>query len=84
MTIMIRQQENQCPASMLYTYSYSNSYFDFGKSWDELTEALDVILELPLLLGAVDAGQVHAVEPAVLLRLVPVGLQRNIERVGHQ
>ena len=46
-------------------------------SLDELTEALDVILELPLLLGAVDAGQVHAMEPAVLLSLVPVGLQNN-------
>ena len=42
---------------------------------DELTEALDVIPELPLLLRAVDTGQVHAMEPAVLLRLVPVGLQ---------
>ena len=41
----------------------------------ELTEALDVILKLFLLLGAVDAGEVHPVEPAVLLRLVPVGLQ---------
>ena len=48
-----------------------------------LTEALDVLLQVALLLLAVDAGQVHAVEPAVLLRLVPVGLQRNIERVGH-
>ena len=34
-------------------------------------------LELPLLLLAVDAGQVHPVEPAVLLSLVPVGLQTN-------
>ena len=33
-------------------------------------------LELPLLVRAVDAGQVHPVEPAVLLRLVPVGLSR--------
>ena len=40
-----------------------------------LTEALDVLLQVALLLLAVDAGQVHAVEPAVLLRLVPVGLQ---------
>ena len=42
-----------------------------------LTEALDVLLQVALLLLAVDAGQVHAVEPAVLLRLVPVGLQNN-------
>ena len=41
-----------------------------------LTEALDVLLQVALLLLAVDAGQVHAVEPAVLLRLVPVGLQK--------
>ena len=34
-------------------------------------------LELPHLLLAVDAGQVHAVESAVLLRLVPVGLKRG-------
>ena len=40
-----------------------------------LTEALDVLLQVALLLLAVDAGQVHAVEPAVLLSLVPVGLQ---------
>ena len=40
-----------------------------------LTEALDVLLQVALLLLAVDAGQVHVVEPAVLLRLVPVGLQ---------
>ena len=32
-------------------------------------------LQLALFLLAVDAGQVHAVEPAVLLRLVPVGLK---------
>ena len=31
-------------------------------------------LQLALFLLAVDAGQVHAVEPAVLLRLVPVSL----------
>ena len=42
-----------------------------------LTEALDVLLQVALLLLAVDAGQVHAVEPAVLLRLVPVGLQKS-------
>ena len=47
-------------------------------NFDELTEALDVISELPLLLRAVDAGQVHAMEPAVLLRLEPVGLKSNI------
>ena len=47
-------------------------------NFDELTEALDVISELPLLLLAVDTGQVHAMEPAVLLRLVPVGLKSNI------
>ena len=41
-----------------------------------LTEALDVLLQVALLLLAVDAGQVHAVEPAVLLSLVPVGLQK--------
>ena len=35
-------------------------------------------LQLALFLLAVDAGQVHAVEPAVLLRLVPVGLQNVI------
>ena len=39
-----------------------------------LTEALNVILEVVLLLGRVDAGQVHPVEPAVLLSLVPVSL----------
>ena len=50
---------------------------------DGLTEALDVISELPLLLRAVDAGQVHAMEPAVLLRLEPVGLQSNIVSVSH-
>ena len=33
-----------------------------------------MILEVVLLLGRVDAGQVHPVEPAVLLRLVPVSL----------
>ena len=33
-------------------------------------------LQLALFLLAVDAGQVHAVEPAVLLRLVPVSLQK--------
>ena len=42
-----------------------------------LTEALDVLLQVALFLLAVDAGQVHAVEPAVLLCLVPVGLQNN-------
>ena len=47
-------------------------------NFDELTEALDVISELPLLLRAVDTGQVHAMEPAVLLSLVPVGLKSNI------
>ena len=41
-----------------------------------LTEALDVLLQVALFLLAVDAGQVHAVEPAVLLRLVPVSLQK--------
>ena len=40
-----------------------------------LTEALNVILEIVLLLGGVDAGQVHPVEPAVLLGLVPVSLE---------
>ena len=43
-----------------------------------LTEALDVLLQVALFLLAVDAGQVHAVEPAVLLRLVPVSLQNVI------
>ena len=38
------------------------------------TEAGDVILEVFLLLGRVDAGQVHPVVSAVLLRLVPVSL----------
>ena len=38
-------------------------------------EAGDVILEVLLLLGRVDAGEVHPVVPAVLLRLVPVGLK---------
>ena len=38
-------------------------------------EAGDVILEVLLLLGGVDAGQVHPVVPAVLLCLVPVGLK---------
>ena len=42
-----------------------------------LTEALDVLLQVALFLLAVDAGQVHAVEPAVLLRLVPVGLHEE-------
>ena len=37
-------------------------------------EAGDVILEAGLLLGRVDAGQVHPVVSAVLLRLVPVSL----------
>ena len=50
---------------------------------NELTEALDVISELPLLLGAVDTGQVHAMEPAVLLSLVPVGLKSNIVSKSH-
>ena len=50
---------------------------------DGLTEALNVISELPLLLRAVDAGQVHPMEPAVLLRLEPVGLQSNIVSVSH-
>ena len=40
-----------------------------------LTEAGDVVLQVLLLLGRVDAGQVHPVVPAVLLRLVPVGLE---------
>ena len=43
-----------------------------------LTEALDVLLQVALLLLAVDAGQVHAVEPAVLLSLVPVGLKFSL------
>jgi len=41
------------------------------------TEALDVLLQVALFLLAVDAGQVHAVEPAVLLCLVPVGLKED-------
>merc|ERR1712241_1034284 len=40
------------------------------------TEAGDVILEVFLLLGRVDAGQVHPVVSAVLLRLVPVSLEK--------
>merc|ERR1719411_1930215 len=44
-------------------------------------EARDVLLQLPLLLLAVDAGQVHVVEPAVLLRLVPVRLEKYSEVV---
>jgi len=39
-------------------------------------EALYVILQVVLLLRRVDAGEVHPVEPAVLLRLVPVGLEK--------
>ena len=54
---------------------FLSDHSDQLSNFDELTEALDVISELPLLLGAVDTGQVHAMEPAVLLRLVPVGLQ---------
>ena len=41
-------------------------------------EAGDVVLQVPLLLLAVDAGEVHPVEPAVLLSLVPVGLKFNL------
>ena len=37
-------------------------------------EAGDVILQVLLLLGGVDAGQVHPVVPTVLLGLVPVSL----------
>ena len=37
-------------------------------------EAGDVLLQVLLLLLAVDAGEVHPVVPAVLLSLVPVGL----------
>ena len=37
-------------------------------------KAGDVVLEVLLLLGGVDAREVHPVEPAVLLGLVPVGL----------
>ena len=40
-----------------------------------LTEALDVFLQVVLFLSRVDAGQVHPVVAAVLLSLVPVGLQ---------
>lgn len=39
-----------------------------------LTISLDVLLQVSLLLGRVDAGQVHAVEATVLFSLVPVGL----------
>ena len=38
-----------------------------------------MVLQVPLLLGGVDAGQVHPVEPAVLLSLVPVGLQGKVD-----
>jgi len=44
-------------------------------------EALDVLLEVLLLDLLVDGGQVHAVEPTVLLSLVPVGLEENAEVV---
>ena len=57
---------------------FSSDQSDQLSNFDKLTEALDVISELPLLLGAVDTGQVHAMEPTVLLSLVPVGLKSNI------
>ena len=38
-------------------------------------DTADVLLQLALLLRRVDAGQVHPVVAAVLLSLVPVGLQ---------
>ena len=42
------------------------------------TEAGDVLLQVLLLLLAVDAGEVHPVVPAVLLSLVPVGLKFSL------
>ena len=48
-----------------------------------VTEALDVLLEVLLLLLLVDGGEVHAVEPAVLLGLVPVRLYIDIT-LGHK
>ena len=41
-------------------------------------EAGDVLLQVLLLLLAVDAGEVHPVVPAVLLSLVPVGLKFSL------
>jgi len=44
-------------------------------------EALDVLLEVLLLILLVDGGEVHAVEPAVLLGLVPVRLEEDAQVV---
>ena len=41
-------------------------------------EAGDVLLQVLLLLLAVDAGEVHPVVPTVLLSLVPVGLKFSL------
>ena len=42
-----------------------------------LTVGLNVFLQVPLLLGRVYAGQVHPVEAAILLGLVPVRLRKK-------
>ena len=47
------------------------------------SEPGDVLLQHPLLLLAVDAGQVHVVVPAELLRLEPVSLGEPIIRINN-
>lgn len=47
-----------------------------------LTDSLDVFLQIPLLVGAANAGQMHPVEAAVLLRLVPICLKEESVSYG--
>lgn len=42
---------------------------------------LDVFFKVFLFRGRIDTGQMHPVEPTVLLRFVPVGLEKNAEVV---
>jgi hypothetical protein len=67
-----------CPIIFVIIKTCRNVVFDY------FTKAFNMLLEILLLFGCIDGGEMHPVEPAVLLGLVPVSLQITKKYISEQ